>query len=50
LERKEEGNGLVKENLYDKGSVMDAAKLGLPKAQRKVADYYFNRTNGEGLW
>jgi len=32
--------------LYAEGLIMDAAKLGLPKAQGKVASWYYNGTNG----
>jgi TPR repeat protein len=32
--------------MYDEGRVLDAAKLGLPKAQAKVAKWYLRGTNG----
>lgn len=32
--------------LFKEGSVMDAAKLGLPAAQGRVAHWYYNGTNG----
>ena len=43
LERKEEEEG---KQLYNEGSVVDDAKLGLPVAQGIVADSYFEGTNG----
>jgi len=38
---------LVKaKDLYDEGSILDAAKLGLPEAQGKVSDWYYFGRNG----
>ena len=38
---------LVKaQKIFDEGRVLDAAKLGLPKAQAEVAGWYFFGTNG----
>ena len=39
-ERKKEADLIKAQKLYDEGSIMDAAKLGLPKAQIKVAERY----------
>ena len=47
-EKKKEADLVKAQKLYDEGSVMDAAKLGLPVAQGEIANWYYNGTNGVG--